>query len=73
VVQRVGAYLVTGLLGTPLEAGQGPWQERLLEFAQVDDAGRPDVMPLSAGQAMVPVSEDWRRLRQRLQKLLKDR
>src|SRR5207302_6777060 len=27
VLHRAQAYLVTGLLGTPLEPGQGPWLE----------------------------------------------
>ena len=73
VLHRKQAYLVTGLVGTPLEAGQGPWLEALLGFAQVDEAGRPDALPEGADEAEVPDSDDWRRLGQRLQKLLRVR
>jgi acyl-CoA thioesterase YciA len=71
VLHRTQVYLVTGLIGTPLEAGQGPWLEGLLGFAQVDDAGRPDTLPAGAGKREVPDSDAWRRLGQRLQKLLR--
>ena len=70
VLHRAQAYLVTGLLGTPLAPGEGPWLEALLGFAQVDDAGRPDALPESAGPAETPEGEGWRRLAERLQKLL---
>jgi acyl-CoA hydrolase len=69
VLHRAQAYLVTGLIGTPQEAGQGPWMEALLGFAQVDDAGRPTGLP-EGPAAQVPASEDWRRLDERLHKLL---
>src|SRR5436309_11947848 len=69
VLHRSQAYLVTGLLGTPLEPGQGPWLEALLGFAQVDEAGRPDTLPEGAGPGEVPAPEAWQRLGQRLHKL----
>jgi acyl-CoA hydrolase len=69
VLHRAQAYLVTGLIGTPLESGQGPWMEALLGFAQVDEAGRPAGLPEGA-VARVPDSEEWRRLDARLHKLL---
>jgi acyl-CoA hydrolase len=71
VLHRTQVYLVTGLIGTPLEAGQGPWLEALLGFAQVGDDGRPDSLPEAASPIEVPESETWRRLQQRLQKLLR--
>jgi acyl-CoA thioesterase YciA len=71
VLHRTQVYLVTGLIGTPLEAGQGPWLEALLGFAQVDEGGRPDTLPEGAGETEVPASDEWRRLGQRLQKLLR--
>ena len=70
VLHRAHAYLVTGLVGKPLEAGQGPWLEALLGFAQVDETGRPDALPQVAGPGEVPEGEDWQRLGERLQKLL---
>jgi acyl-CoA thioesterase YciA len=71
VLHRTQVYLVTGLIGTPLEAGQGPWLEALLGFAQVDDQGRPDSLPEAPDAAEVPDTQTWRKLRQRLQKLLR--
>jgi acyl-CoA hydrolase len=73
VIHRTQAYLVAGLIGTPLEGGQGPWLEALLGFAQVDEAGRPDALPEGAGDGEVPDADHWRRLNQRLQKLLRVR
>jgi acyl-CoA hydrolase len=70
VLHRTQVYLVTGLIGTPLEVGQGPWLEALLGFAQVDDTGRPDALPEGAGAGQVPDSDSWRRLDERLHKLL---
>src|SRR5947207_2248650 len=73
VIHRTQAYLVAGLIGTPLEAGHGPWLEALLGFAQVDEAGRPDALPEGAGEGEVPDGDHWRRLNQRLRKLLRVR
>jgi acyl-CoA thioesterase YciA len=70
VLHRTQAYLVTGLLGKPLAGEQGPWLEALLGFAQVDATGRPDALPEGSGPATVPEGEDWRRLKERLQKLV---
>lgn len=70
VLHRSQAYLVVGLLGKPLAEGQTPWLEALLGFAQVDDAGRPAVLPEGAGPAVIPESADWQRLAERMQKLL---
>jgi acyl-CoA thioesterase YciA len=70
VLHRAQAYLVTGLVGTPLNEGEGPWLEALLGFAQVDEAGRPDGLPEGAGPASVPASDAWRRLADCLHKLL---
>jgi acyl-CoA hydrolase len=71
VLHRAQAYLVTGLVGTPLEQGQGPWLEALLGFAQVDEAGRPTGLPEGAGAAESPATEHWQRLEERLGKLLR--
>jgi hypothetical protein len=67
---RTQVYLVTGLIGAPLEAGQGRWLEASLGFAQVDDMGRPDALPEGAGVGEVPDSDSWRRIDERLHELL---
>ena len=70
VLHRAQAYLVAGLVGTPLAPGEGPWLEALLGFAQVDDAGRPDGLPEGAGPEEGPDGEAWQRLHERMRKLL---
>jgi acyl-CoA thioesterase YciA len=70
ILHRTQAYLVVGLLGTPLQPGQGPWLEALLGFAQVNEAGRPDPLPEGAGPGVIPPSDDWQRMGERMQKLL---
>jgi len=71
VLHRARAYLVAGLLGTPLAAGERPWLEALLGFAQVDESGRPDDLPSDCDVDEIADREEWRRLTQRLAKLLK--
>ena len=70
VLHRTQAYLVTGLLGTPLAPGQGPWLEALFGFAQVNEAGKVDALPDGAGPGEIPDTDSWRRLGERLHKLL---
>ncbi len=70
VLHRSQAYLVIGLIGSPLTEGQGPWLEALLGFAQVDEAGKVDTLPEGVGSGDVPDTNSWRRLGERLQKLL---
>ena len=73
VLHASQTYLITGLIGTPLQGEQAPWMEALLGFAQIDETGRPDVLPGSAKEIALPESEAWQRLNGRLQKLLKIR
>jgi acyl-CoA thioesterase YciA len=70
VLHRARAYLVAGLVGSPLEPEDGPWLEALLGFAQVDEAGRPDALPEGVGPVEVPAEETWQRLGKRMHKLL---
>ena len=70
VSHRTQAYLVAGLLASRWRPVEVPGRGELLDFAQVDDAGRPDGLPEGAGPGIVPESADWRRLDERLQKLL---
>ena len=72
VLHRARAYVVTGLIGSPLPDGNGPWLEGLLGFAQIDEGGRPVPIP---GEAEVapPAGEEWARLADRLRKLLRVR
>lgn len=71
VLHRAQTHLVTGLYGSPLHAGQGPWLEALLGFVQVDAAGRPAPLPNGQEHLTVPDLEPWPRLHARMQKLLR--
>jgi hypothetical protein len=66
VLHRTKAYLLTGLIGTPLKPGDGAWLETFLGFAQVDEAGKVDAVPEGAGAVEVPDSDPWRRLDERM-------
>jgi acyl-CoA thioesterase YciA len=65
------AYLVTGLIGTPLPGQTGPWMDGLLGFAQVNDNGRVEEFPGDL-TAAAPTAE-WRKLHDRMKKLLRIR
>jgi hypothetical protein len=65
------AYLVTGIIGTPLPGQTGPWMDGLLGFAQVNDNGRVAEFP-SDLTATSPTAE-WRKLHERMKKLLRIR
>ena len=71
VLRRTAAYLVCGLVGTPLEAEQGPWCEALLGFAQVDENGKLENFPEKLPAVKTPDGEVWERLVGRMKKLLR--
>ena len=72
VLHRTAAYLVCGLVGTPLGGDdQGPWVEALLGFAQVTEDGKLDHFPEDLPALENPPGETWDRLAGRLQKLLR--
>ena len=60
------AYMVVGLIGSPLDEHQGNWMDALMAFAQVDENGRVAPFP---GELMIdePRDEVWRALMRRMQ------
>ncbi|HWE35588.1 MAG TPA: hotdog domain-containing protein [Isosphaeraceae bacterium] len=70
-VHRARAQVVVALIGTPLPGRGGPWMDGLMQFVQVDPAGRPE--PL-AGEPPTAVDDDlpppWPPLRGRALRLL---
>ena len=70
-LHRARAYLVIGLIGTPLRPDEGPWLEALLGFAQINNAGKVADLPKEAARLQTPDGEPWQRLRERLAKLLR--
>ena len=69
-VHRARAQVVVGLWGTPLPDRSAPWLDSLMQFVQVDDAGRPE--PLGGEPIEVPavLAPPWSDLRERAKRLL---
>ena len=71
VLHRTAAYLVCGLVGTPIEPEQGVWVEALFGFAQVDENGKLENFPEKLPAVKTPDGEAWERLVGRMKKLLR--
>ena len=71
VLYRTAAYLVCGLVGTPLNSDNGPWVEALLGFAQVTETGKLAHFPAELPELKRPEGENWGRLADRMKKLLR--
>jgi acyl-CoA thioesterase YciA len=71
VLHLTRAYLVTGLISSPLSGQKSPWMDGLLGFVQVDAEGRPAEFPDDL--AITPPEEHWQALHQRMLKLLRIR
>lgn len=71
VIHRTSAYLICGLVGTPLDPDHGPWLEALLGFAQVNDDGKLAHFPDHLPAVELPAGDPWPRLDARLRKLLR--
>ena len=64
------AYLVLGMVGTPLVGKGRPWMDALMGFVQIDEAGRPTGFPTEQQLEPPPPGEAWTKLNERLPKLL---
>jgi acyl-CoA thioesterase YciA len=69
-LHRARAHLVVGLWGTPLAGGGGPWMDALMQFVQVDGAGRPEPFEAEPDEPPVALREPWPALRKRGLRLL---
>ena len=69
-VFRARAQLIVALVGTPLPQRSSPWLDGLLQFVQIDAAGRPE--PLAGEVVEVPeaLASPWDQLSKRAKKLL---
>jgi acyl-CoA hydrolase len=65
------AYLIVGMIGTPLPGSTGPWMDGLMGFVQVDDQGRLTELP--EDMSLPEPAEEWGPLRERMRRLLKMR
>jgi acyl-CoA thioesterase YciA len=71
ILHLTRAYLVAGLISSPLPGQKSPWMDGLFGFVQVDAEGRPAEFPDDL--AMATPTKEWHSLQQRMQKLLRIR
>src|SRR4051812_33016872 len=69
-IHRATAQVVVALFGPPLPCRSGPWMDSLMQFVQVDDAGRPEPLGREPDEAPLPLESPWSDLRDRGQRLL---
>lgn len=69
-VHRARAQVVVALLGTPLAGRAGPWMDGLMQFVQVDEAGRPEPLETEPHDRPPELAVPWNVLRERAQRLL---
>jgi acyl-CoA hydrolase len=64
------AYVVIGLMGTPLPQHDQPWMEGLMGFVQINGGGRAAPFPNDL-ESLDPPGPDWDRVLDRLRKLIR--
>ena len=70
-VYRARAHVVVGLRGTPLPDHAKPWMDSLMQFVQVDEAGRPEPLAVEpADEDFLELDPPWSTLRDRARRLL---
>lgn len=69
-VVRARAYVVVALYGTPLSPRTSPWMDGLMQFVQVDDAGRPEPLEGEPSDEPVDFPAPWAELHDRAVRLL---
>jgi acyl-CoA thioesterase YciA len=69
-VHRARAMVVIGIHGTPLHGRSKPWMDGLMQFVQVDDAGRPISIEGDVPETPAALDIPWEPLRHRSLRLL---
>jgi acyl-CoA thioesterase YciA len=69
-VLRARAHVVVGLHGTPLVSRSKAWMDGLMQFVQVDSAGRPVPIEREPGELPPPAVQPWSGLGKRAERLL---
>lgn len=69
-IHRARAQVVVAVYGSPLSGRHSPWMDGLMQFVQVDDAGRPEPLPGSSDEGPLDLSAPWSALRDRALRLL---
>lgn len=69
VLHVARAYLVIGIIGSPLSGQPNPWMDGLMGFVQVDESGRLRELPEEI--SLPTATNEWRSLEERMKRLLK--
>ena len=70
-VHRARAQVVVGLHGSPLAGRSRPWVDSLMQFVQVDAAGKPEPLAEEPDETLFhQLPAEWHPLRDRARKLL---
>jgi acyl-CoA hydrolase len=65
-LHQTQAYLVVGLIGTPIGNRTDPWMDGLLGFVQIDEHGKPARFPPGTNEINLPTEPHWQRLLERV-------
>lgn len=69
-IHRARAQVVVALYGTPLSGRAAPWMDGLMQFVQIDAAGRPEPLDGEPPEFPADLAPPWQTLRDRARKLL---
>ena len=69
-VHRARAQVVVAVYGSPLADRPAPWMDSLMQFVQVDEAGRPEPLAEDPADALIDLAPPWSNLRERGLRLL---
>ncbi len=69
-IHRARAQIVVGLWGSTLADANSPWMDGLMQFVQVDAAGRPEPLEEEPDAEPLALHPPWCGLRDRARKLL---
>jgi acyl-CoA hydrolase len=72
-IHRGSAQIVVALWGTPLLDSALPWMDAIMQFVQIDLAGRPEPLDEEPDDDPIALDSPWLTLRERAQKLLRIR
>ncbi|MBX6312670.1 MAG: acyl-CoA hydrolase [Isosphaeraceae bacterium] len=69
-VHRARAMVVVALYGSPLPGRPGPWMDSLMQFVQINGAGRPEPLEGEPSDEPSVLLPPWRGMRDRALRLL---
>jgi acyl-CoA thioesterase YciA len=69
-IHRARAQVVVAVYGSPITNRPSPWMDGLMQFVQVDEAGRPEALEEAPSEVPVELLSPWSSLRDRALRLL---